>query len=183
MFAEVPEFLSRLEPDVLCFSLRLGWNTTYCYPSDQGQALCGVQADGPFLKWIYGEQQGEYAYPFSNDGHVFRTTELQSILADRAFSNPNQLEEAMQGAVSARRYMASFEHSKLVSIPHNVVTATHRNRQGGGSAAELNDLLLRFRASRIHFEAMDFSSIIGPHQEVPYRFRRHYAWCNWQSGW
>ena len=108
----------------------------------------------------------DFAYPFSLDGHVFRTANILPRMEAVEFHNPNELEAVMQ--VLPLKQPKYEEHSCLVGIPHNRVGPNYNNRNGGGTAKELNDRWLA--GERIDLERMDFSNIIGVHQEVEYVF-------------
>ena len=166
---EIPE----LYKDWICFSLRLGMNTTYCYPHDREQARPLGHPDHPFV-WPWEQYEGDFGYPMSLDGHIFRAQDLLPILHTRRFSNPNWLEEIlMRDAKTIRRpLMASFHESRLVGLPLNRVNETTPNRYGATHpypAEGLNDRYLR--GERIDLDALDFSDVRGAHQEIPLVFR------------
>jgi hypothetical protein len=134
-----------LFPDTLCFSLRLGLNTTGCYPmrAEQGTPLALV--DGQYVRWDWRDESAKYdwAYPASLDGGIFRRDDLLRMLDGEPFTNPNELEDALVHGCRATVYpmeMASFERSVLVGIPVNVVNATHPNRHGESFRADPHEL-------------------------------------------
>jgi hypothetical protein len=126
------------------------------------------------MAWDWTHADGDFAYPMSLDGHIFRTDLLLPILTPLEYTTPNELEEILH----SRRHlvpplMLSFDRSCVVSIPANVVTSTHRNRTGENpdwSAGALNSRLLA--GDRIDLAAMDFTSVTGSHQEVPLVLQR-----------
>jgi hypothetical protein len=133
------------------FSPRLGDNCTYCYPYDRPQRK--------------GEM--DFTYFFSIDCHVYRTADVLPRIEAATFETPNQFEDALsRGEPLAIDYAS---HSCLVGIPHNKV-CEYGNRNAGGSNVELNHRFLQ--GERIDPEAMDFSAIIGAHQEVPYAWKK-----------
>lgn len=154
------------------FSLRLGANTTYCYPLRRSQPVPATSGNGLVIAWDWTHAKDDFAYPMSLDGHVFSTRLLLRMLSRARFTNPNQLEEELH----LRRYLApagmlAFRESCVVSIPANVVSATHGNRASGradSSAESLNERFLR--GERIDLDSMDFSSVTAAHQEVPLAF-------------
>jgi hypothetical protein len=160
-------------PDCAAFSLRLGRNTTCCYPLNRRQHIPDSPADDRWLSWDWTRADGDFAYPFSLDGHIFATRLLLRLVGRGPFSNPNELEQQLH----YRRYLApprmlAFRESCVVSVPANTVTSTHRNRARDDlatSAAALND---RFLAGlRIDVSQMDFSHVDGAHQELPFVLR------------
>ncbi len=155
----------------VAFSLRLGRNTTYCYPLDRVQPLPLFEKLGPFLAWDWTRAKYDFAYPMSLDGHVFPTALVRPMIERVQFDNPNQLEDALH----LERYrmpgaMLAFQESCVVSIPVNVVTSTHRNRsadRADWSPAVLNQRFLR--GERIDLDAMDFSRVNGAHCDIALR--------------
>jgi hypothetical protein len=161
-----------LRDDEVCFTLRLGVNTTYCYPLDLDERLLEPSFDGDRVSWDWRRQgPGAYRYPLALNGHVFRTWAVESWLKRASYANPNELEAALQTCndeVEPR--MASFRESVVVSIPANIVNETYANRHGNlATAAELNDRFLA--GQRIDLATMRFDDIRACHQEIPFAFR------------
>lgn len=169
-------FRSFSEPTIdegeVCFTLRLGLNTTYCYPLDSADELHDPQVDGDRVTWDWRTQQaGAFSYPLALNGHVFPADDAIAWLQRIEFGNPNELESALQtlsDEVPAR--MASFRSSSVVSIPANLVNETFANRHGGTyDIAALNERFLA--GERIDLDGMDFSAVSACHQEIPFAFR------------
>jgi len=161
-----------LRDDEVCFTLRLGLNTTYSYSLDIEERLVGASIVGNRVVWEWRTQgAGSYSYPLAVNGHVFRTEEVADWLARASFSNPNELEAALQIFNSELKpRMASFRQSVVVSIPANIVNETYLNRHADLFTVEdLNDRFLG--GERIDVGAMDFFSIRACHQEIPFVFR------------
>ena len=163
---------------VLAFSLRLGRNTTYCYPLAREQVLPGLIVNG-YLEhstftddmqcWRWKEADGDFSYPFSLDGHVLRVADVKTAIQDHGFTNPNQLEDILAQRASIffdRPLLASYQHSRLVGIPANRVNATHPNRFAEGwrthAAAELNR---RYLAGE-RIQEFDCTAVGAAHQEI-----------------
>ena len=138
-------------PANTCYAWRLGSNVTYCYPMDRPQK----------------EGELDFAYSLTIDGHCYRTEEIWNRIAAIDFASPNQLEEYL--TLGTPLTIQHPERSCIVSIPHNRV-GEYPNRFGGGSAMELNDRFLS--GERIDTGAMDFSSVRGAHQEIPYVWKK-----------
>lgn len=173
-FAPVKRFY--FNEDIATFSFRLGLNTTYCYPLDVREQMLAPELRGAWVIWDWkGQPIGALSYPLALNGHLFRTDALVGWLDNSEFGNPNELEEALQpfrDEVPAK--MAAFRHSKVVSIPANIVTETHANRHAGTHTVE--DLNQRFlNGERIDLSRMDFSIIRACHQEIPFAFRKRCA--------
>lgn len=153
-----------LPPNVICFSLRLGMNTNYCYPLARSQRVPEKVA------WLWEQEDGDFGYPMSLDGHIFRASDLIPVLGH--FTTPNWLEVMLMKAAPTfkRPYMTCFSESRLVGLPLNRVQDEMPNRNGGTySVQELNQRYLR--GERIDLDALDFSDIHGAHQEIPLVFR------------
>jgi hypothetical protein len=177
--AQTPDFRSDVigaldaQRAYTAFSLRLGTNTTYCYPFRRSQQLPAIGTSGPFIAWDWTRADADFSYPLSLDGHLVHTKHLLQILSRASFTNPNELEEELH----LRRYrvphtMLAFQESCLVSIPINIVSPTHRNPAGSDPETSPPALNTRFLAGeRIDFDAMDFSTVRGAHQEIPLVFR------------
>jgi hypothetical protein len=163
-----------LPPGFAAFSLRLGENTTYCYPLHRMQQVPTTAANGSVMAWDWTRAEGDFSYPMSLDGHILSTGLLLRMLARARFANPNQLE----GELHLRRYLAppamlAFRESCLVSIPANIVSSTHQNPSGANPAWSAEALNRRFLAGeRLDLKAMDFSAIQGAHQDVLLAFTR-----------
>jgi hypothetical protein len=166
-----------LEENWICFSLRLGSNTDYCYPLDRSQRVPDL------MPWKWEEADGDFGYPMSLDGHIFRASDLDMFLGGRHFGSPNFLEEmlmasALQGVVHGtpfrekRPLMMAYPESRLVGIPANRVQTKNPNRHGERHPYLIQDLNDRYlKGERIDLDALDFSDIRGAHQEMELVFR------------
>lgn len=158
----------------LAFSLRLGMNTTRCYPHDRDQntpVFLVERAPGHVVSWSWPGADGDFGYPLSLDGHAFRATDIRHLIGNRDFTNPNQLEDVLAHRAPELAdllpRMASYSHSVLTGIPVNRVNTTHPNRvsdQDSMSAATLNSRYLS--GERIILDAIDFAHVDGAHQEL-----------------
>jgi len=163
------------ELDSVCFSLRLGNNCTYSHPTNLYYALSDHEINGSILSFNYSDQQGDFGYPLSTDGHIFKTNLIYGLLIDIPFKNPNTLEANLQRYVNSKVLpfdMYCFEESKVVSIPVNLVNDTFQNRHAlmyHFAEKDLNDRYLKNEI--IDLEAMDFTNIDGPHKEIEYKFK------------
>lgn len=154
-------------------SLRLGLNTVIQDPYIGSEAVppsSGFHHFGKFIAWRWEDcpSYGNFGYPLSVDGHIFRTNELKKILLECKFNDPNQQEVAMQHNMKMLPpIMTSFEHNVLVNTPLNRVQGTCLNRAGekhGQSAEDMNTRYLN--GEKLDFGSIDFSNIRGCHQEL-----------------
>lgn len=158
-------------PDrLLCFSLRLGSNTTVCYPSGLTQTPVG---DSP---WYWEDEPrtpgvSDFGYPGSIDGHVFRTADVQRMLEGKSFPNPTALECALVAGcdelAAERPLMACYPHSVYVGNPVNRVSEQSGVRFGTRFPVTAAKCQERFeRGERIDLDALDFSQVDGAHTEI-----------------
>lgn len=118
----------------LCVSLRLGLNTTECYPLRRSQRTPAFIAEiGDAHVWNWRAADGDWGYPGSLDGHIFRREQIVGMLARQTYTNPNRLEEALVHACETQpqSLMACYSQSALTGCPLNRVNTTHiLNRNG-----------------------------------------------------
>jgi hypothetical protein len=172
VFFRKPLMRPRMGDRFAAFSLRLGENTTYCYPESSDQPIPRRDQRESFIAWNWIRASQDFAYPMSLDGHIFPTTVLRRVLAYARFDNPNDLETELH----VRRHLApsgmlAYQHSCVVSIPANIVTPTYRNRVSQDPKWSPDSLNRRFLSGeRIDLDAMNFSDVRGAHQEIPFVF-------------
>jgi len=128
------------------FSLRLGKNVTTCY-SENGRAV----KQPPDIKWdkqiswnvARHQSAGDWSYPASLDGTIFRTRDLAKCIAGKKFNNPNTLETLLAASWPKTAVMHAHANPSVIGIAHNSVQdAGYKNRCGSGSADELIRMFL-----------------------------------------
>ncbi len=167
--------LSSINDSVCCFSLRLGINCVYSHPANLHYKIGHHGISNELITFDHRSQPaGDFSYPLSTDGHIYKTELLKEWLIEIPFNNPNTLEANLQHLLhKTPPLMISFEESRLVSIPINLVNDTFKNRHGLEyymSEKELNDRYLN--GEIIDLNAMDFTNINGPHKEIKYEFKQ-----------
>lgn len=152
--------------DVLCLSLRLGKHINYCYPLNIATPPPAFVGD---WSWRWQGLAGDWGYPMSLDGHVFRTEELLPLLQSRRYVNPNTLEASMAARPLSSPYMMCFEYSRILNLPLNRVQNTYPNRCAGVDPASLN---ARYVDERQIIDLGPFEGLVNEsvHQEIPLRF-------------
>lgn len=163
---------SFLDEDVFCFSLRLGKNTTFCYTMNVPNQIVISKETENTVSWDWQKSWYDFGYPLSVDGHVFRTKEIAKLSKSLNFKSPNTYEGSLQIYETFPRYlMESYKHSRLVGNPVNIVNDSHPNLNGQKYKFDIKDLNQKFiNGVLICLEDMDFSNIIGAHQEIEYKF-------------
>lgn len=164
--------------EVLCFSLRLGDNTDYCYP-------LGRKQDFPYFSyvtesyqlWKWPEGDGDWGYPGSIDGHFFRREDLTDLVYGMDYNNPNEFEQGLQtrcsklGVDMELSLMACYESSIITGLPVNRVNTTHPNRSGEmhyRDPALLNSAFLD--GQRLALSPIDRKDVKAAHVELPLVF-------------
>lgn len=160
------------DPEFCCFSLRLGKNVVLDDP------YRGVPATHPQFKnwhdnvlywdWTKLPFHTNFSYPLSVDGHIFETNLLLKYIESFDYDNPNSFEGRLQQFnKQIPPKMACFNKSYIVNTPLNRVQETCTNMAGHYFPADqyaLNEYFLK--NYRINLQKMDFSNIIGCHQEL-----------------
>lgn len=170
--AEIPEEYWQLASRNLAHteavgSLRLGLNTTYCHPLSREQQV----PQGSLWEWR--EADGDFGYPLSLNGTVYFSKDLLPLLP-RHFYNPTELEAqlAARAGEFGPEWMTAPLHSCVVSLPHNRVSISSGCPAGANPDWQPDALCQRYLDGwRIDLEAMDFTNIVGAHQEVPLEFK------------
>lgn len=155
------------DPDILCLSLRLDPNLTYCYAYDIGM-------DSPEfdqrLRWYWEGKSGDFGYPMSLDGHIFRTKDILPLLSKLSYNNPNSLEGALSNHPLKQTKMLCLDKAPIFNIPINKVQTTNNNRHGNISAEYLNKKFLA--GYRISLKPLIGINNYACHQEVDVTLKR-----------
>lgn len=160
--------------DTAAVSLRLCPRINYCYTENRKapKPLLYDTEDG-LLRWEWKGQPGDWGYPMSLDGNVFRTADLLPYLEDSTIVNPNAFENAMARGPLKSPWLACFRDSALFNVPANRVQDTHPNRSMHSDPMTLN-------AAWLAGDEIDPSPFRGyqnrsPHEEVNYILRRRHS--------
>ncbi len=137
--------MRRLKADqkILCLSLRMCARYDYCYAENR-------PVKPPFMaffgSWNWLKASGDWGYPMSLDGHIFRYDEILPLVQQIEFNTPNTFEAELNcHRIKARPLMACYAESVVVNLPVNCVQHDFKNRAGeehGISAEELNAAFL-----------------------------------------
>lgn len=176
--AEVIKYLDW--PGVLTVSLRLDRNMTWCYPVNGPQAIPSMMKG---CVWDWTKGMGDWGYPMSVDGNIFKTETILGIMSQIGFSNPNAFEGALDGFVknnvafkSKYPMMCCYDagRSRLINVPANRVQNNANNRVEDSFSAEF--LLKKFNEGySIDFlapEIVEDEAIISCHWPMEYKFRK-----------
>ena len=167
-----------LDADRSClgFSLRLGTNTTYCYPSDATQEPPPFETAGSgVLIYAWNNAGHDFGYPLEVSSSMYRTSDLLPVLTSRKFDNPNSLERMLsrqaESFVERRPRLACFERSVAVSVPANVVQTAFKNRHDSDPTLDAEALADAFdRGDRLDVDRYRGLVTNGCHQELEFAF-------------
>jgi hypothetical protein len=161
------------DPDVFCFSLRLGINTSFCYAMNTPNVFRDYEEADGVLKWDWSVHYLDFGYPLSVDGHIFKTKDILKLTKKVGFVNPNTYEASLQIFDSfPKNKMTSFSESVLVNTPNNIVNTSFANRNGLTYGVEVKDLNDEYLSGNvIDLESMDFTDIKGCHQELEFKYK------------
>jgi hypothetical protein len=160
-----PAELLEEDDDLICWSLRLGANCLWQYPTGLAQLWPGLNP------WLWQIGQGDFGYPGSVDGHVFRAGDVRWMLYGREYPNPTALEcvlvEGCARMAAERPLMGCYPLSVLVGVPVNRVSIQSNVRHGEQFPAPAQELLSSFlTGGRLDLDAVDFSSVDAAHVEL-----------------
>jgi hypothetical protein len=176
-------------------SLRLGRNTTYGYRAHQPQVMPPFEPMGDgFLDWDWTDARTSFHYPLEVSSSLYRASDIQPLLRDLDYHNPNTLEArlAKSATLLSEQHprLICFESSCAFSIPANIVQRSfERNRSSTDPATSPEALLRRFRSGdRLDLERYAGLVPDAPHQEVVFEYEHsnRRAWMRrirWELSW
>ena len=157
------------DPDVLCLSLRLMRGLQYCYPLDTFNEMPRFDYEN---KWFWQGLVGDYGYPMSLDGHIFRTGDILDIVLSFKCNSPNRLEAKMAlNPLHKRQKMVCCDISPVMNIPLNIVQDSWNNRHGSLSSLNLNKRFLS--GERISTENIYGIKNSSCHQIIDIKFEQY----------
>ena len=166
-------------PQAIGFSLRLGRNTTYCYPLDSQQCTPRFAAIGDcVLAFDWTTAECDFGYPLEVSSSIYRASRIARILAGLSFSNPNTLEGRLAGTARqswARRTpeLLCFERSVAFCNAVNKVQTVCENRAGEEKEQSPRELARLFDSGlRIDTGAFTGFTPNACHCDVPFSFIR-----------
>jgi glycosyltransferase involved in cell wall biosynthesis len=174
--SDIQSALNR-EKQAIGFSLRLGVNTNYCYSLSSSQELPSFEeVEIGIMKYSWPGKQCDFGYPLEISSSVYRCSDILPLIEQLQFTNPNQLESAMNHSKSlydSMPYLLTFENSVTFCNPVNVVQNICKNKFGAVNNYTATELADCFSRGMI----IDVEKYIGftpnaAHQEVPFHFKR-----------
>ena len=159
------------------FSLRLGTNTTYCYPLDAQQQIPEFTTVRPgVLAFRWPGASHDFGYPFDLSSSVYRSADIEPLLRRIQFANPNFMEGRLAAGAAAsgprQPFLLCFERSVAFCIPANIVQTVAKNRAGARAGESPEALAAAFeRGCRIDVASYDDFPNTACHQDVELRLR------------
>lgn len=155
------------DDDILCLSLRLDQNLTYCYTLNVDMKTPVFSSNST---WEWGKFSDDFGYPMSLDGHIFRTKDITPLVSQLPYNTPNTLEAALSKNPPNRHKMICMEKAPIFNIPINKVQTQYSNRHGSVSAEYLNKLFNSYY--RISLAPLIGYNNKACHQEVDVKMER-----------
>ena len=163
--SEFREFLRN--PELSCLSLRLHPGIRYCYTK-------GIKTPPPEfmsgLRWRWRGCPGDWGYPMSLDGHIFRRDDLLPLLSVD-FRSPNHLESVLAEKPLPKELMICVRSPCVVNVPANRVQDDFPNRHMGMDPRGMNRQFLDGEELDIE-RALDGVTGSAVHQEIDLVFHR-----------
>lgn len=154
--------------EIIAHSLRLWKGIDHCYATNSPNSI------PKFVKgciWNWTNAEGDWNYPMSVDGNIYRTNFIFDKINNINFKNPNQLEAGLSAtAERSKSYLSCYvDESKLLNIPANIVQQTYANRHGNiVSVEELNDCFLN--SQRLSYQHVLNYQNNTVHVEIPLKW-------------
>jgi hypothetical protein len=156
----------------LGFSLRLGRNTTMCYPLSRSQALpqfYRITDDSLMYRWVNADY--DFGYPLELSSSVYRVKDILPILQNCEYNTPNTLEAILDLNKNyfreEKNLLLCYEQSVAFCNPINRVQTFNNNKAGINPEYSSDSLLTKFeKHGRIAIEPFENFVPTGAHQEV-----------------
>ena len=145
--------------ELFCF--RFGNDLDYCFAYDKKQVVplfksIIVNSYKNIVSWNWSvEDNNDWGYPLSVDGHIFYKNEIMILLENIHFNNPNSLEGNLQlyNEAFKSKKGVSYSNVKMINVPCNLTQNLIANRTTGFFTVE--DLLLVWRSGK-EIDIVDF---------------------------
>jgi hypothetical protein len=117
------------------FSLRLSKNITYSYNEKKKinyPNFLKSPINNKFLEFKWFEGSGEWAYPWSVNGHIFYLNEIKILSEILFYSGPNSYEASLQffNFLMRNKVGVCSERAKIINNPINIVQNEWINMSG-----------------------------------------------------
>ncbi|MEA3348715.1 MAG: hypothetical protein U9Q39_06615, partial [Pseudomonadota bacterium] len=171
-------------PEVLAFSLRLGYNTRNCYILNTKQPLpnfTDIATNISLFNWTVAE--GDFGFPLDVSSSIYRVSDLMPLLQRLDFHDPNTLELYLSHHKNIYEKiapkLACFNNSVTFCNPVNIVNTSCVCR--AGERQEYSSLeFAKLFAQGLRIDIEKFTQFIpgGCHQEAELSFFKPQATAN-----
>jgi len=153
------------DESVLALSLRLHPDITFCHPLNRDIAKPEMVNN----MWDWKDCEGDWGYPMSVDGNIFKKRDVINSVEKFSYTNPNLFEATITiHNTSTKKQMICYDKSKLFNIPMNRVQNVFSNLCGDVSPELLNEKFISGKTINID-KFVDFKNI-SCHQDVEVEF-------------
>lgn len=170
---EIESFVN--DKESLCFSFRLGTNIVGSFVEGRAYDRTEIPYINEHGRFNWKQAGGDWGYPMSLDGNVFRQTTIGPLVDKLEFANPNQLEAQLaMWATRNKHTLPDYcycynSQSKLLNIPCNRVQDEFPNKTlNKQSSVELLELMKQ--GKMIDWKQYSGARNTSPHWTVPYKF-------------
>ncbi len=174
--SEIIEALQK-NSDTLGFSLRLGKNINYHYPSSSEQIIPSfINVGGRVLKYDWTGANGYFGYPLEVSSSIYRIHDILPLLTKLDFQNPNTLEAEIALSkdtfADSRKNLLCFPCSVAFCNPVNVVQDVFPDNRSGNKREYSSNNLARMYDDGHGIDINKFLNFIPSscHQEVQFKF-------------
>ena len=151
--------------NILCRSLRLNYYLEWSYAARSHINSVPVFDNNGIFYWKSCD--GDYSYPMSLDGHIFRTKQIYPLLETLNYRNPNSLEGILsQNPINLPKMMC-YPDSKIINIPVNRVQDNNYNYCGKITAESLNNRFLNGEKLNLNYNNLRNNAV---HMELEYSY-------------
>lgn len=158
---------------ILGFSLRIGKNTNYCFSCNNWQTvpeMHSITNDISKFMWMFA--QYDFFYVLEVSSSIFRSKDILSIIVDKEFNNPNQLEDKLffnlGKFVVLKPRMACYNQSVAFANPLNIVQTSNLSNRRGTDDKYSPEKLLELYEKGVRIRSDQFYGLItnAAHQLV-----------------
>jgi len=158
-----PEVLKMCSYENLCVSLRMCEGMNYCHSARFHYNDVPKIRDG---RWEWRGYEGDWGYPMSLDGHIFRTADVTGLLHRIPFNNPNELEYNMSLNPFHQDYMVCYKESVIFNNPLNRVHNNNNTPHANVSEDMLAEMYLSGKKIKLSKDTKDIK-FTSPHFDIP----------------
>ena len=163
-----PEVLRlRDDPQIIAVTLRQEPSLDHCYTLNIVTPPPVMRED---LSWAWPGLLGDWGYPNSVDGNLYRSSDLRGEITKGNWTAPNEFEPALRPACT-RPLLTCYRERRIITIANNSVQDVCRlARNGGASQEDMNSQFLA--GERIQLEPLLDLKKRSCHFEHPYEWER-----------